>query len=80
MLSVLGKASSSNNVERLDLKIIDNDQARRAKRGRPGQHVNGPRDTDEYEGSDQEREGGIEATLIMKLVCRHGEHTLPGPA
>ena len=72
VLAVLGKTSSGNIVERLDLKIIDPDQSLRAKKRRLNkQDTNGQDDAD-YAGSDEDRERGIEAILIMKLVCRHG--------
>jgi hypothetical protein len=70
-LSVLGKASPSSNVERVDLKIHDPDNSLRSKRKRNRPIHDG--DTTGDEGSDDELSRGIEAYLVMKLVCKHGK-------
>ena len=70
-LSVLGKASPSSNVERVDLKIHDPDNSLRSKRKRNRAINDG--DTTGDEGSDDEISRGIEAYLVMKLVCKHGK-------
>ena len=70
-LSVLGKASPSSNVERVDLKIHDPDNSLRSKRKRNRAIHDG--DTTGIEGSDDELSRGIEAYLVMKLVCKHGK-------
>jgi hypothetical protein len=70
-LSVLGKASPSSNVERVDLKIHDPDNSLRSKRKRNRAMHDG--DTTGDEGSDDELSRGIEAYLVMKLVCKHGK-------
>lgn len=74
-LSVLGKALPSSNVERVDLKIHDPDNSLRSKRKRNRIIHDG--DTTGDEGSDDELSRGIEAYLVMKLVCKHGK--LVGP-
>lgn len=73
LLAVLGKTSSTGNVERVDLKIHDPDHALGGRRRRRR------RDDDESDGhgsADEESEDdvvtGIESLLIMKLVCKHG--------
>jgi hypothetical protein len=70
-LSVLGKASPSSNVERVDLKIHDPDNSLRSKRKR--NRAIHDEDTTGDEGSDDELSRGIEAYLVMKLVCKHGK-------
>ena len=70
-LSVLGKALPSSNVERVDLKIHDPDNSLRSKRKRNRVIQDG--DTTGDEGSDDELSRGIEAYLVMKLVCKHGK-------
>ena len=69
---MLGKATSAAMVERIDLKIIDNENALRKKRKRQRSETHTPREEDEYQQSDDDA-GGIEAKLQIKLVCRHGE-------
>jgi cell cycle checkpoint control protein RAD9A len=75
VLAVLGKASSIASVERLDLTIVDPDSSlrKRRKRDKSRSETATPRDEDDYEHSEDEAVGGIEAKLIMKLVCKHGE-------
>jgi hypothetical protein len=70
-LSVLGKALPSSNVERVDLRIHDPDNSLRSKRKRDRIIHDG--DTTGDEGSDDELSRGIEAYLVMKLVCKHGK-------
>jgi len=72
---VLGKASSIATVERLDLTIVDPDSALRKKsrKATSRSETETPREEDEYDHSEDEAVGGIEAKLIMKLVCKHGE-------
>lgn len=70
MLSVLGKASSVGNVERVDLTIVDPESSLRNNRRKSESST--LRDEEEYEESEGEEVRGIEAKLIMKLVCKHG--------
>lgn len=77
-LSVLGKASPSSNVERVDLKIHDPDNSLRSKRKRNRAIHDG--DTTGDEGSEDELSRGIEAYLVMKLVCKHGKLSCPFPS
>ena len=71
---MLGKASSIATVERLDLTIVDPDSALRKKsrKATSRSETETPREEDEYDHSEDEAVGGIEAKLIMKLVCKHG--------
>lgn len=55
----------------MDLKIHDPDNSLRSKRKRNRAVNNG--DTTGDEGSDDELSRGIEAYLVMKLVCKHGK-------
>jgi hypothetical protein len=59
----------------VDLKIHDPDNSLRSKRKRNRAIHDG--DTTGDEGSDDELSRGIEAYLVMKLVCKHGK--LPYP-
>jgi hypothetical protein len=59
-----------NNVERLDLKIHDpEDSLRPKKRLRSGSST----ENGTTEAGSEDDVTGIEAILIMKLVCKHGE-------
>jgi len=55
----------------VDLKIHDPDNSLRSKRKRNRAIHDGDNTGDE--GSDDEISRGIEAYLVMKLVCRHGK-------
>jgi len=81
VLAVLGKPSSIASVERLDLIIVDPDSSlrKRKRREKSRSETTTPRDEDDYEHSEDEAVGGIEAKLIMKLVCKHGELASPFP-
>lgn len=61
-------------VERLDLTIVDPDSSlrKRRKREKSRSETTTPQDEDDYDHSEDEAVGGIEAKLIMKLVCKHG--------
>jgi hypothetical protein len=69
----LGKASPSGNVERVDLKIHDPDNSLRSRRKRRRGESDADGSTTNEEASDDEMPHGIEAYLVMKLVCKHGE-------
>jgi hypothetical protein len=77
VLSVIGKASSASNVERLDFKII-NPQPVLA-----GRHKSrGANGTSSLEIEDEEAEEvdtGITTKLEIKIVCKHGECPPPPP-
>lgn len=66
-----------NNVERLDLTIIDPEQSLRPKRN--NRQSSGLTNQDEQDEADYQEimgddvNSGIEAKLIMKLVCKHGK-------
>ncbi|WWD20083.1 hypothetical protein CI109_104557 [Kwoniella shandongensis] len=87
VLSVLGKTSQITTVNRVDLRIIDPSDDLRPTKRRKGAStsVTNPDDTRAERGSTQRRIGdeddyesdddarvGIEAKLIMRLVCKHG--------
>ena len=84
MLAVLGKASSIANVDRVDLTIIDSEHALTSKKAATengSTDITGG-DEEEYEdGYAAEAElRGIEAKLIMKLVCKYGALISPTSA
>jgi hypothetical protein len=56
----------------VDLKIYDPENSLRSKRKR-ARASEGDGNTTTEEGSDDELSRGIEAYLVMKLVCRHGK-------
>ncbi|EIW71745.1 hypothetical protein TREMEDRAFT_60659 [Tremella mesenterica DSM 1558] len=66
MLAGIGKPASLANVERLDLKIVDNDQVLYKKAPRD------PGAGEEEDESDDDLAKSIEAVLVMKLVCDYG--------
>lgn len=66
VLSVLGKASSVNTVDRVDLKIIDPDGGLRATTQRD----------EEEEEEDDIRVAERSAQLEMKLLYHHSEFSL----
>ncbi|ORY34976.1 Rad9-domain-containing protein [Naematelia encephala] len=73
VLAVLGKASSVNNVDRIDLKIYDPDEQLHEKRRRRRSTKDHDGTGDEQEESEEEQEEqGRGSILIMKLVCKHG--------
>ena len=97
LLAVLGKASSTSNVTRLDMRIVNPDDGFRPIRNRGGRtrdsttldttttnnagseadsngngQGGGGRHNLQEEGSDEEDVMGIEALLIMKMLCKHG--------
>ncbi|KAK8849459.1 hypothetical protein IAR55_004792 [Kwoniella newhampshirensis] len=85
VLSVLGKTSQITTVNRVDLRIIDPSGDLRPTKRRKGTSASASNandlergstqrrigDEDDYESSDDARVG-IEAKLIMRLVCKHG--------
>ena len=81
VLAVLGKPGATVNVDRLDLTIVDPEQSlsrtRRKTISTPSQANPSAEDDDEYEGTEDVELGGIEAKLIIKLVCRHGRSYSP---
>lgn len=81
---MLGKASSTSNVTRLDMRIVNPDDGFRPIRNRGaarGRDSTTGGDSDGGQSNGQIREGGsdddemmgIEAMLVMKLLCKHGE-------
>ena len=76
VLAVLGKTGSTANVDRLDLKIVDPDASltgrRKRKTSSTSQLANGSQSEDDAAYEDDPEASGIEAKLIIKLVCKHG--------
>lgn len=67
MLSILGRSTLSQNIERLDLRIEDPSQGLRQTQRGQGRLV----DNDE-ESEDDVRSTSREARLVLKLICKHG--------
>lgn len=76
VLSVLGKGTLSQNVESLELQIKDPGTSLRKRRRKKesSQRIirDGDQDSDEEENSES-----LQARLILKLVCKHGELIKP---
>lgn len=80
MIAVLGKSAQMSTVQRIDLRIIDPSdelKSRLRRRRRGGREANGEEqkvfvDDGPAYPDDDEAVGGIEAKLIMRLVCDHG--------
>ena len=68
---------TGSNVERLDMTIYDPHESLRSKRKSTGSSNGTSREVHVDEDSEDEAVTGIEAKLIMKLVCRHGKLTCP---
>ncbi|OXG25321.1 cell cycle checkpoint control protein RAD9A [Cryptococcus neoformans Ze90-1] len=80
VIAVLGKSAQMSTVQRIDLRIIDPSdelKSRLRKRRRGGREADGEEqkvfvDDGPAYPDDDEAVGGIEAKLIMRLVCDHG--------
>jgi hypothetical protein len=80
VLSVLGRGTLPQNVDRLDLKIVDAGVALRGGGRSAGHKVaaggkgKGRAARRDVQGTaeNDEDDGGREAKLVIKLVCKHG--------
>lgn len=80
MLAVLGKASATGSIQRLDLNIYDPQEELRSRRRKETSTADSSaedsRTRAEMYEDERDEEGhtsGRQSKLIVRLICRHGE-------
>ncbi|WVO13678.1 hypothetical protein L204_101299 [Cryptococcus depauperatus] len=73
VLAVLGRPSQLSSVQRIDIRIIDPSsdlRPRAVRKGKKGSDF--ANEEEENQTDEDDARGGIEARLVMRLICNHG--------